>query len=42
MSKQKVIVVGAGGMVGSASAYAMALQGVAEEIVSDQPHHWEA
>lgn len=33
MSKQKVIVVGAGGMVGSASAYAMALQGVAEEIV---------
>lgn len=33
MSKQKVFVIGAGGMVGSAAAYAMALQNVAEEIV---------
>lgn len=33
MNKQKVFVIGAGGMVGSAAAYAMALQNVAEEII---------
>ena len=33
MNRQKVIIVGAGGMVGSAAAYAMALQNIAEEIV---------
>ena len=33
MNKQKVIVVGAGGMVGASAAYAMALRSVVEEIV---------
>ncbi len=33
MAKQKVFVVGGGGMVGSAAAYAMALNKVAEDIV---------
>ena len=33
MNSQKVLVVGAGGMVGSSAAYAMALRSVAEEIV---------
>lgn len=33
MNKQKVIVVGGGGMVGSSAAYAMALTNVAEEII---------
>ncbi len=33
MSKQKVVIVGAGGMVGASAAYAMALRSVVEEIV---------
>ena len=33
MNSQKVLVVGAGGMVGASAAYAMALRSVAEEIV---------
>ncbi len=33
MSKQKVLIVGAGGMVGASAAYAMALRSVIEEIV---------
>lgn len=33
MEKQKVVIVGAGGMVGASSAYAMALRSVVEEIV---------
>ena len=33
MSKQKLVIVGAGGMVGAAAAYACALRSVVEEIV---------
>ena len=33
MNKQKVVIVGAGGMVGASAAYAMALRSVVEEIV---------
>lgn len=33
MSKQKVVIVGAGGMVGASTAYALALRSVVEEIV---------
>ena len=33
MGKQKVVIVGAGGMVGASTAYALALRSVVEEIV---------
>ena len=33
MDKQKVVIVGAGGMVGASTAYALALRSVVEEIV---------